>query len=138
MRCRLGFLGWMIAICLSGCGQIEEKVPTGTWMGQTAGMAGPGSFREVWTFQHGQITTEGTGTYKYTIDTTTNPKQIDMTLTHAGKDERVRLGIYKIEQDTLTICALVPSRAKDDAKRPADFYPTERDDVMTITLRRKS
>lgn len=127
----------LLAVFIVGCGDEVENVPTGTWIGQTAGNAGPRSFREIWTFTEGQITTEHGATYTYQVDATKEPKQIDIAQHVPGRGDKVQRGIYKIEEDTLTICHLIASRAKADAKRPEEFYPTERNDVMTLTFQRK-
>lgn len=66
------------------------------------------------------------------VDPTKEPKQIDMTLQFPIKEEKVRMGIYKIENDVLTCCY-----AKAGAERPANFEPWNRNDVQVITLRRK-
>jgi uncharacterized protein (TIGR03067 family) len=128
----------LLAVSLVGCGKTEETKPHGTWIGQTAGLAGPGSFKETWTFKDGTITVEDDGPqYSYEVDATKEPKEIDITVHVPGRGKKVRIGIYKIENDTLTICATVPGRGKPDATRPKEFYPTERDDVMPVTFRRK-
>jgi len=48
------------------------------------------------------------------------------------------MGIYKIEKDLLTIAYIGPGKPKVDAKRPEDFDPTKRNDVVVLTFRRKN
>lgn len=139
MNCRFGVVVLLLGVFIGACGKMEEKEPVGTWIGQTAvrGWKG-GGFRETWTFKDGSITVEGSDAgYTYQLDATKEPKQIDITMFHSAADSKVRLGIYKIEKDTLTICQLGPTRAKADAKRPEEFDPTKRDDVVVLTFRRK-
>jgi len=137
MNCRFTVVVLLLAVSIVGCGKMEENEPVGTWIGQTAGLTG--RFRETWTFKDGKITVEDADAgYTYKVDATKEPKQIDITSRFPGKGEEVRMGIYKIENDTLTICSLIGSKAKADAKRPEEFYPTERNDVMVVTFRRKN
>jgi len=136
MNCRFTVVALLLAVFIVGCGKKEEIEPVGTWIGQTAGRTG--RFRETWTFKDGNITVEDADAgYTYKVDATKEPKQIDITAHFPGKGEDVRMGIYKIEKDTLTICSIVTSKAKADAKRPEEFYPTERDDVIALTFGRK-
>ena len=97
----------------------QDKNPdelTGTWV-TNAIDSGEGPKLTVaitYTFKDGKLTSEqgkGPKEYTYKIDSTKDPKEIDM---DTGKE--VRKGIYKIEKDTLTICQTRPTKA--DAKRP--------------------
>lgn len=138
MDCRSSVLVLLLAASLIGCGKVEEAEIEGTWVGQTAGLEKrPGSFKETWRFQDGEIYVEDRLLYTYQIDATSNPKQIDITTHFAGMENELRRGIYKIENDILTYCYIVPRRAKSDAKRPTEFYSKERDDVIDITYRRQ-
>jgi uncharacterized protein (TIGR03067 family) len=56
------------------------------------------------------------------IDTSKNPAHIDLTSMKDGKPE-VNYGIYKLEKDVLTICALEKGDAKD---RPTKFEPGDK------------
>jgi uncharacterized protein (TIGR03067 family) len=130
----------LFGLAIGGCGgATDEMDPTGTWVGQTAvvGWKG-GGFREMWTFKDGTITVERRDeVYTYQLDASKEPKRIDITPGPPSGDGKVRLGIYKIEDDILTICSLIPGKAKPDANRPEDFDPTKRDDVVVLTFRRK-
>ena len=137
MNCRFTVMVLLFGIVIGACGTNEETEPTGTWVGQTAvvGWKG-GGFRDTWTFKDGTITPEGQDSvYTYQLDATKQPKHIDITMNLPGRAREVRLGIYKIEKDTLTICQ---SKAKADAKRPEEFDATKRDDVVVLTFRRKN
>ena len=139
MNCRFTVVVLLLAVSMVGCSKKEENEPMGTWIGQTAvrGWKG-GGFREAWTFKDGTITVEGSdAVHTYQLDATKEPKQIDITMGYPGADRKVRMGIYEIEKDTLTICQLMTSKAKADAKRPEEFDPTKRDDVVVLTFRRK-
>jgi uncharacterized protein (TIGR03067 family) len=138
MNWRLTIVVLLLAVSTVACGRMGESVPEGTWVGQTAGLVRPGSFKETWTFEDGKITTDYDAVYTYTVDATKEPKQIDITRQVSSRGEDVMMGIYKIESDTLTICYVVPTRAKVGAKRPEDFSPMERDDAMVLTFRKES
>ena len=60
-------------------------------------------------------------------------RQIDITYV----DKKIRMRIYKIEKDTLTICKRITTKAKADAKRPEEFETTKRDDVVVLVFRKK-
>ena len=132
-----------VAVFIVGCGETAEIDPTGTWRGQTAGGSAdkvkPNSFRETWTINDGKITTDtGFGeTYTYRIDENNEPKHFDMTMHSPGKPDELRLGIYKIEEDILSICSIVPTWADRNATRPEGFYPAERKDCITLTFQRE-
>jgi uncharacterized protein (TIGR03067 family) len=50
-----------------------------------------------------------------TIDPSSNPMTIDMTYTEGDPKGRTALGIYKIEDDLLTICRAAPDKPRPDA-----------------------
>jgi uncharacterized protein (TIGR03067 family) len=54
----------------------------------------------------------------YAVDASTTPIALDLTLNHSGKKTVSRM-IYKIENDTLTICHGLPN-----SPRPTEFTPT--------------
>lgn len=118
---------------------MEEIEPDGTWIGQTAttGTGKAGLFKDTWTFKDGNITSDSGAEYTYTVDATKKPKLIDITMGLPVADKRVRMGIYKIEKDTLTICHVITNKAKADARRPEEFDTTKRDDVVVLTFRKK-
>jgi uncharacterized protein (TIGR03067 family) len=143
MNCRDTIAPLFVAVFIVGCGETAEIDPTGTWRGQTAGQSAvnlrPKSFRETWTIKDGKITTDtGFGvTYTYRIDVNNEPKHFDMTRHSPGQPDELRLGIYKIEGDILSVCSIVPTWADRNATRPEEFYPTERKDCMTVTFQRE-
>ena len=70
---------------------------------------------------------DDTGGYK--IDTTKKPAELDLIPPPAVKDRNI-LAIFKIEGDTLTICA------KRDGTRPTEFVSTKENQAMLIVLKR--
>ena len=140
MNCRFAVVVLLPAVFMVACGRLEENKPEGTWIGQSAVEGGKaGGFRETWTFKDGKFTVDdGDGAeYIYQVDATKEPKQIDIMRGAAAADGKGLMGIYKIEQDTLTICHLIKSKAKADAKRPEEFDAMRRDDVVVLTFRKK-
>lgn len=65
----------------------------------------------------------------FTINNSTQPKQIDLSSKDPGKAKV--LGIYRIVDDTIELRTI----ANTDI-RPADFEPTENQKVMTFKLKR--
>jgi uncharacterized protein (TIGR03067 family) len=63
----------------------------------------------------------------FTLEPKANPATIDITEKRPGAKDRVIKGIYKIEKDTLTICA-----ALDEGERPKDFKPAKTNIVITL------
>jgi uncharacterized protein (TIGR03067 family) len=142
MNCRFTVVVLLLAVSMVGCGKMEDNKPAGTWIGQSAVEGGKArGFRETWTFHDGKITVDegDDAKYGYQVDATKEPKQIDIRpYVESTSDWKGRMGIYKIENDTLTICSLIRSKAKADAKRPEEFDATKRDDVVVLTFRKKN
>jgi uncharacterized protein (TIGR03067 family) len=67
------------------------------------------------------------GTYK--VDAKKNPAEIEVT---PPKEDGTRIGIFKIDGDTLTICLA----DKDSTDRPTKFESPEGTNIMLITLKR--
>ena len=67
------------------------------------------------------------GTYK--VDAKKNPAEIEVT---PPKEDGTRIGIYKIDGDTLTICLA----DKDSTDRPTKFESPDGTNVMLMTLKR--
>jgi len=131
-------LGLALAACIGGCGQGDENELQGTWVAQPNERTA--LFKETWTFEEGKILRDdgprgprADWAYKV-VDATKQPKQIDINTA----DWNTRMGIYKIEKDLLTIAYIGPGGPKADAKRPEDFDPTKRNDVVVLTFRRKN
>jgi uncharacterized protein (TIGR03067 family) len=69
----------------------------------------------------------------FTTDKKAKPREIDMTVTEAAKDDakgKVLKGIYELKDDTLKWCFSM------DAERPTEFAAPEGKKVMFITLKR--
>ena len=88
----------------------------GTWVGIEQGRDAGGW---TWTFADGQADVVGPGeeAYKgtYTVDATTEPAQVDFTITECAREEYVgltSLGIYKIEQGKLMLAAAEPGSSE--------------------------
>jgi uncharacterized protein (TIGR03067 family) len=70
----------------------------------------------------------------YTIDTTKTPHQITITAKKPnGKDEKM-LGIFKVDGDKLTICAVESGK---EADRPKEFKTTADNKAMILVLEKK-
>jgi uncharacterized protein (TIGR03067 family) len=84
--------------------------------------------------------------YKYTIDPSKSPAEIDITFPAKGKKPEISYGIYKLEGDTLTLFFMGSYEAKN---RPKEFktlkmdYPVTKDTkepvggLIFIILKRK-
>jgi uncharacterized protein (TIGR03067 family) len=72
---------------------------------------------EKYTLQMGDRTIEGT----YKIDSSKDPKTIDAARTSGKDKDKVLLGIYKLEDDNLTMCLSAP----DKTERPKEFSAKE-------------
>lgn len=65
----------------------------------------------------------------YTVDAKKDPAEIELT---PPKEDGSRIGIYKIDGDTLTICLA----DKNSTDRPTKFESPDGTNVMLITLKR--
>lgn len=72
-------------------------------------------------------------TITYKLDTSKTPNEIDLTQTKGNGKTETLYGIFNLEGDTLTICA-VPSN--DPAKRPKEFTTTDDNGAMIMTLKK--
>ena len=91
----------------------EKDTLQGAWVAESAlaeGKTIKEIVRAVFTFKSGKFevkTRDGdkmpTGTYE--VDVTKSPQQIDLTSKGAGVKELTALAIFKVDGDTLTICA---------------------------------
>jgi uncharacterized protein (TIGR03067 family) len=68
-------------------------------------------------------------------DTTKSPPHITTTETKPNGKTETMYGIYKIEGDTLTICAVDDGKGEED--RPKEFKTTKDSEAMIMTLTKK-
>ncbi|HJZ91377.1 MAG TPA: TIGR03067 domain-containing protein [Gemmataceae bacterium] len=134
-------LGLAVAVGAPGKDAPKEKASiVGTWNGEKAVAGGKdlpvpeGGVSFTFTEDGKVMVTEGkrekpdTGTYK--LDPKKDPAEIDLT-PPPEKKEKVVLGIYKLDGDTLTLCF-----GKDGGARPTKFESPEGSQVIVITLQR--
>jgi uncharacterized protein (TIGR03067 family) len=69
-------------------------------------------------------------TGRYTVDPTRSPAEIEWAMTDANGRDAIT-GIYKVENDTLTLCTVAPADA-----RPATFEPPAGSRITHWTLKR--
>ncbi|HEX3146595.1 MAG TPA: TIGR03067 domain-containing protein [Gemmataceae bacterium] len=69
--------------------------------------------------------------FKFKLDASKSPKSIDMS-TKIDGEERASKGIYKLEDDTLTMCRIVAQN-----KRPTEFKTTDREGILVVWKRVK-
>jgi uncharacterized protein (TIGR03067 family) len=80
----------------------------------------------------GKVTAiDGTFPCDFKIDSSKEPKQIDITL-HVKKSDRTVLGIYEIKGDMLKVCYF----GSNTGKRPADFSTKDDRNIAYIVLTR--
>jgi uncharacterized protein (TIGR03067 family) len=72
------------------------------------------------------------GKVKLTVDPATTPKSIDVSITLGGQKGLTIEGIYKLEKDTLTICAKVLGM-----DRPSKFESPGGESIVLIVLKKK-
>jgi uncharacterized protein (TIGR03067 family) len=70
--------------------------------------------------------------FTFKLDSTKNPKAIDVIALDGGPKGKTILGIYQIKEDTLT-CSM---SHEPDGKRPTTFEPKEGDKAMILTAKR--
>jgi uncharacterized protein (TIGR03067 family) len=80
---------------------------------------------------------KGGGGWKYATDDTKSPKQIDLSLTEGPLAGKILQGIYKVENDVLTVCYPKGNvRDVERVRRPTDFDVSRRSDVQILRLKR--
>ena len=79
-------------------------------------------------YRHGE---ELTGDRGYAMDPKADPPALDLITSTAAANPARRLGIFKVERDTLTICA---AKARDT--RPTGFDPAAQEGVTLYVLKR--
>jgi len=133
----------------------QELVPhelLGVWEGRKAETFGNSSGLQSvkWEFRGDKIiytrisrVTDGTRgdrvtEIKYRLDDAKTPKEIDITNLSGPLAGKVQKGIYKIENNTLTICHVRSNieGAKTD-ERPTEFDAQKRNDLVILTFERK-
>ena len=136
-------------IAADGPKQDKEKAVKelqGTWDGVRADQGGnKGQLGVVWEVKADKIietrtaTGEEIGEWKYRIDPTKTPKEIDLTPSVGPAAGKTLKGIYKIEKDTLTICC-VAGKVKDPEtkERPTEFDTKKRDGVLILSFQRRT
>jgi uncharacterized protein (TIGR03067 family) len=67
------------------------------------------------------------------VDATQKPAHIDITSTKGNNKTEVNYGIYKLENDVLTICATANAEAKD---RPKEFKVDDK--VILLVLKKQA
>jgi RNA polymerase sigma factor (sigma-70 family) len=86
-----------------------------------------------WVFAGDKLTVKaafrGDRKLTYRLDPDSDPKAIDLVDSQAG----ALLGIYRLEDDTLTVCAAAPGK---DSKRPTKFTSERESRVSLLTLKR--
>jgi uncharacterized protein (TIGR03067 family) len=71
--------------------------------------------------QHREVTAE----FKFSLDPSKSPKELDLHFAEADKKGKVCLAIYELDGDKLTICTNTKLRPTDDEKRP-NVYSTKK------------
>lgn len=71
------------------------------------------------------------GNRRYAMDSRADPPAVDLITNAAAANPARRLGVFKIDGDTLTICA---AKARDD--RPKSVDPAAQDGVTVYVLKR--
>jgi uncharacterized protein (TIGR03067 family) len=115
----------------------EELSVVGDWVAESATMAGMEEPKRdktmLFTFtKEGKLIVNERGRDEaggYTIDTKKKPMEMDLIPPEKVKDQNL-LAIFKLEKDTLTICA---SR---EGKRPTDFTSTAENKQMLVVLKK--
>lgn len=137
---RIAVLGVLMAPFLAWGGEkatrADLKALSGTWVaagGEGMGKEIPkGELPFQWTFGAGgkavfaDTKRGGESHYTFTLDASKKPKRIDVTYegpVAAMKGEK-QLGIYKMENDKLTLCLTFPGATEKD--RPTGFTTKER------------
>jgi uncharacterized protein (TIGR03067 family) len=70
----------------------------------------------------------------YKVDATKTPAHIDVVEKKEGGKDQKMYGIYKIDGDTLTICAVESEKPED---RPKEFKTAKDSRAVLMTLKRK-
>ena len=122
----------------------KESTIVGEWIGEKATRGGQdrpvpeGGITFIFTAEGKLTVKEGAREPKdgatYKIDAKKNPAELDI-IPPVGKDEPTILGIFKIEDDKLTIC--IGGGSKEGSERPTKFESLEGSRTMLMVLKRK-
>src|SRR5882724_2620532 len=123
----------------------DSKVPEellGVWVGKSSEtFEKSGRFPSVWEVKEEKIIStlsDRVIEIQYRADAQKNPKEIDLTYSGGPSAGKARKGIYKIENNVLTICNVRPNADGDKTEqRPADFDAKKRSDIVILTFERK-
>jgi uncharacterized protein (TIGR03067 family) len=128
-------------------GQAAPDEIDGEWEGVGAPTSNvlDGKLRDRWVVKAGLIIATSPrrptikSEWKYRLDPSTSPKQIDLMPQSGPNNGKTLKGIYKVEGDELTICHVL-GRSKDfnQVQRPQAFDVKGNEAFVMLTFKRKS
>jgi uncharacterized protein (TIGR03067 family) len=72
--------------------------------------------------------------FTFKVDPSKKPAAIDMTALNGPYKDKVGLGIYRLQQDTLTIC--IPNTPGANDQRPTEFASDNASNRILLTLKK--
>ena len=145
---RVGFLAVILTVFASPAGaddasDKESKLLDGTWKFVSLTVDGdkaPSEFVEQgrWSFRGNEITIPGPagGKSSFKLDPGRTPKTIEMTATEGPGKGKTALGIYKIEENRLTIC-FNGGKADEPSVVPPEAFSGEKGKSLLVLERIK-